>query len=201
MPAATAHATIRHDALGLRAARAHIAHLLWRSGGSCRACFVLFVCEANEADCYYLARFWCSFADSECAFGAGCQLRLRMARSGMMHRGCGRPVRTSRTHWYHRAAPLAPVLYFLCAKETTPIIWWACFWCCFADSDCAFGAGCQLRLRMARSGIMHRGCGRPVRTLRTFCCDRAAPSAPVLHFLCAKQMTPIIWGLLLVLLC
>ena len=30
---------------------------------------------------------------------------------------------------------------------------------------------------------MHRGCGRPVRTLRTFCDDRAAPSAPVLYFL------------------
>ena len=44
--------------------------------------------------------------------------------------------------------------------------------------------GCQLRLRMARSGLMHWGCGRPVRTLRTFCDGRAAPSAPVLHFLC-----------------
>ena len=70
----------------------------------------------------------------------------------------------------------------------------ACFWCSFADSECAFCAGCQLRLRMLRSGIMHRGCGRPVRTLRTFSYDRAAPIAPVLHFLCAKQMTPImIW--------
>ena len=65
----------------------------------------------------------------------------------------------------------------------------ACFWCSFADSDCAFCAGCQLRLRMPRSGMMHRGCGRPVRTLRTFCDDRAAPLAPVLHFLCAKEMT------------
>ena len=36
--------------------------------------------------------------------------------------------------------------------------------------------------------MMHRGCGRPVRTLRTFSDDRAAASAPVLHFLCAKQM-------------
>ena len=58
-----------------------------------------------------------------------------------------------------------------------------------------------MRLRMLRSGMLHRGCGRAVRTLRTFLYDRAAPSAPVLHFLCAKQMTPIIWGLLLVLLC
>ena len=40
--------------------------------------------------------------------------------------------------------------------------------------------------------MMHRGCGRPVRTLRTFVDDRAAPTAPVLHFLCAKEMTPII---------
>ena len=40
---------------------------------------------------------------------------------------------------------------------------------------------------------MHRGCGRPVRTLRTFCGDRAASMAAVLHFLCAKQMTPTIW--------
>ena len=39
--------------------------------------------------------------------------------------------------------------------------------------------------------MMHRGCGRPVRTLRTFSYDRAAPMAPVLYFLCAKQMTPI----------
>ena len=35
--------------------------------------------------------------------------------------------------------------------------------------------------------MMHRGCGRPVRTLRTFSYDRAAPSAPVVYFLCAKQ--------------
>ena len=47
MPAATAHATIRHDASGLRAARAHVAHLFVRSGGSECTCFVLFVCEAN----------------------------------------------------------------------------------------------------------------------------------------------------------
>ena len=41
--------------------------------------------------------------------------------------------------------------------------------------------------------MMHRGCGRPVRTLRTFLDDRAAPMAPVLHFLCAKEMRPVIW--------
>ena len=40
---------------------------------------------------------------------------------------------------------------------------------------------------------MHRGCGRAVRTLRTFCDDRAAPIAPVLYFSCAKEMTPIMW--------
>ena len=39
---------------------------------------------------------------------------------------------------------------------------------------------------------MHRGCGRAVRTLRTFCDDRAAPIAPDLYFLCAKEMTPVI---------
>ena len=147
------------------------------------------MCEGNDTDYYLVVCFWCSFADSGCAFCAGCQLRLRMARSGMMHRGCGRPVRTLRTFLYDRAAPSAPALYFLCAKEMTPIIIWACFWCSFADSDCAFCAGCQLRLRMARSGMMHRGCGRPVRTLRPFCCDRAAPVAPVLYFLCAKEIT------------
>ena len=50
--------------------------------------------------------------------------------------------------------------------------------------------------------MMNRGCGRAVLTLRTFCDDRAAPVAPALYFLCAKEMTPmIIWGLLLVLLC
>ena len=31
------------------------------------------------------------------------------------------------------------------------------------------------------------------RTLRTFCDDRAAPIAPASHFLCAKEMTPVIW--------
>ena len=31
-----------------------------------------------------------------------------------------------------------------------------------------------------------------MRTLRTFCDDRAAATAPALHFLCAKEMTPII---------
>ena len=153
-------------------------------------------------------------ADSECAFCAGCQLRLRMLRSGMMHRGCGRPVRTLRTFSYDRAAPVAPVLYFLCAKQMTSIsrvypliykmtpIMLACFWCSFAVAECAFCAGCQLRLRMARAGMMHRGCGRPVRTLRTFSDDRAAPSAPAWHFWCAKQMTPIIMlACFLVLLC
>ena len=35
--------------------------------------------------------------------------------------------------------------------------------------------------------------GEPVRTLRPFCDDRAAPIAPALHFLCAKEMRPIIW--------
>ena len=146
------------------------------------------MCEANDTD-YLVACFWCSFADSECA---GCQLRLHMLRSAIMHRGCGRPVRTLRTFFDDRAAPTAPVLHFLCAKQMTPIML-ACFWCSFADSDCAFCAGCQLRLRMLRSGVMHRGCGRPVRTLRTFCDDRAAPVGPVLYFWCAKQMAPIMW--------
>ena len=41
--------------------------------------------------------------------------------------------------------------------------------------------------------MMRRGCGRPVRTLRTFCDDRAAPVAPVWYFLCAKEMRPIMW--------
>ena len=120
MPAATAHGTIRHDVSGLRAARAHVAHLLLRSGGSCGTCFALFVCEGNDTD--YVACFWCSFADSDCGFCAGCQLRLRMVRSGLMHRGCGRPVRTLRSFCDDRAAPSAPVLYFLCAKQMTPIV-------------------------------------------------------------------------------
>ena len=41
--------------------------------------------------------------------------------------------------------------------------------------------------------MMHRGRGRPVRTLHAFCDDQAAPMAPVLYFLCAKEMTPITW--------
>ena len=122
MPAATAHATIRHDASGLRTARAHVGHLFLRSGGSCGTCVVLFVCEGNDTD-YLVACFWCSFADADCAVCAGCQLRLRMIRAGMMHRGCGRPVRTLRSFCDDRAAPMAPVLCFLCAKEMTPIIW------------------------------------------------------------------------------
>ena len=130
------------------------------------------------------------FADSDCAFCAGCQLRLRMLRSGMMHRGCGRPVRTLRSFCDDRAAPMAAVLYFWCAKEMTPVIWWACFWCSFGDSGCAFCAGCQLRLRMTRSAMMHRGCGRAVRTLRTFCDDRAAPRAPAfVLFVCEANDT------------
>ena len=32
-----------------------------------------------------------------------------------------------------------------------------------------------------------------MRTLHAFCDDQAAPMAPVLYFLCAKEMTPIIW--------
>ena len=57
MPAAAAHGTIRHDASGLRTARAHVAHLFARSGGSCRTCFVLFVCEGNDTDCYLGSAF------------------------------------------------------------------------------------------------------------------------------------------------
>ena len=139
MPAATAHATISHHASGLRAARAHVAQLFSRSGGSYGTCFVLFVCEGNDTDCYFWACFWCSFAGSECAFCAGCQLRLRMLRSGMMHRGCGRPVRTLRSFCDDRAAPSAPVLYFLCAKQRTPIVIWGP----------AFGAPLLIRIALS----------------------------------------------------
>ena len=45
----------------------------------------------------------------------------------MMHRGFGRPVRTLRPLFGDRAAPMAPALYFLCAKEMTPVIWWPAF--------------------------------------------------------------------------
>ena len=156
MPAATAHATIRHHTSGLRAARAHVAHLFLRSGGSHGTCFALFVCEVNDTD-YLVACFWCSFADSDRAFCAGCQLRLRMLRSGIMHRGCGRAVRTLRTFSYDRAAPNAPgFVLFVCEANDTDYL--GCFWCSFADSDCAFCAGCQLRLRMVRSGMTYRGC-------------------------------------------
>ena len=120
MPAATAHATIRHDASGLRpgpcASFLTIGRLL--AHRFCTFC----VREANDTD-YLVACSWCSFADSECAFCAGCQLRLRMLRSGMVHRGCGRLVRTLRTFFYDRAAPSAPALHFLCAKQMRPIMW------------------------------------------------------------------------------
>ena len=78
--------------------------------------FVLFVCEANDTD--YLGP----------AFGA--PLLIRSAISALdascdcawhdqasVHRGCGRAVRTLRTFSYDRAAPSAPVLCFLCAKQ------------------------------------------------------------------------------------
>ena len=107
-------------------------------------------------------------------------------------------MRTLRTFSHDRAAAVAPVLYFLCAKEMTPIIMWP-----------AFGAPLLIRIALSALGascdcacydqyiyiyicMMHRGCGRPVRTLRTVCDDRAAPVAPVLYVLCAKEMTPII---------
>ena len=87
---------------------------------------------------------------------------------------------------------MAPVLYFLCAKEMTPIvIWWPAFDAPLLIRIALSALRCQLRLRMLRSGMMQRGCGRPVRTLGTFSYDRAAPMAPVLYFLCAKEMTPI----------
>ena len=64
--------------------------------------------------------------------------------------------------------PIAPALCFLCAKQMTPIMIVACFWCSFADSECAFCAGRQLRLRMLRSGMMQHGAaGGP--------CARCAP--------------------------
>ena len=67
MPAATAHGTTRHDASGLRAARAHVAHLFARSGGSDGTCFVLFVCEGNDPD--YVAS----------AFGAPLLIRIALS--------------------------------------------------------------------------------------------------------------------------
>ena len=36
-------------------------------------------------------------------------------------------MRTLRPFFYDRAAPIAPVLYFLCAKEMTPIVIWLAF--------------------------------------------------------------------------
>ena len=57
MPAATAHGTTRHDASGLWPARAHVAPLLLRSGGSCGTCLVLFVCEGNDTDYLGLLAF------------------------------------------------------------------------------------------------------------------------------------------------
>ena len=156
---------------------------------------VYFLCAKQMTPIIWWPAFGArSFADSDCAFCAGCQLRLRMLRSGMMHRGCGRRVRTLRTFCDDRAAPIAPALHFLCAKQMTPVIWWPAFGAPFllirlalsaldASCDCAW----------LRSGMMHQGCGRPVRTSRTFCDDRAAPIGPVVYFLCAKEMTPIIW--------
>ena len=42
---------------------------------------------------------------------------------------------------------------------------------------------------------MHRGCGRPVRTLRTFLYDRAAPSAPCfVLFVCEANDTDCLFG-------
>ena len=134
MPAATAHATIRHDASGLQTARAHVAHLFVTIGRLLSHLLCTF-CVRSKCDTDYLVGcFWCSFADSECAFCAGCQLRLRMLRSGMMHRGCGQPVRTLHTFSYDRAAPSAPVLYLLCAKQMTPIML-----ACFVVLLCWFG--------------------------------------------------------------
>ena len=69
MPAATAHAAIRHDASGLRAARAHVAHLFSRSGGSRGTCFVLSVCEGNDTD-YNIIR---------AAFGAPLLIRIAVS--------------------------------------------------------------------------------------------------------------------------
>ena len=63
----------------------------------------------------------------------------------MMHRGCGRAVRPSRTFCDDRAAPVAPVLYFLCAKEMTPIIWWPAF-------------GAPLLIRVALSALDDASC-------------------------------------------
>ena len=36
-------------------------------------------------------------------------------------------MRTLRTFFDDRAAPMAPALYVLCAKEMTPVIWWPAF--------------------------------------------------------------------------
>ena len=58
-------------------------------------------------------------------------------------------MRTLRTFSDDRAAPMAPVLYFLCAKEMTPIvIWWPAF-------------GARLLIRIALSALdASCGCAR-----------------------------------------
>ena len=200
MPAATVHATIRHHASGLRAARAHVAHLFLRSGGSYGTCFVLFVCAKQMTPIMWpasgaplLIQSALSALDASC----DCACYDQAWRIGAASGPCARCAPTG------GIGRLLAHLFctFVCEANDTDYYYVACFWCSFADSDCAFCAGCQLRLRMLRSGMMHRGCGRPVRTLRTFCDDRAAPMAPVLHFLCAKEMTPIMLACFWVLLC
>ena len=116
---------------------------------------MLFVCEANDTDydCGLLLVLLYTFC-------AGRQLRLRMLRSGMMQRGCGRPVRTLRTFSYDRAAPIAPALCFLCAKEMTPVIWWPAFGATFLLIRIALSAHAATRhdasgLRTARAHVAH----------------------------------------------
>ena len=88
---------------------------------------------------------------------------------------------------------MAPALHFLCAKEMRPIIWWpafgapllirialsaldaSCDCACYDQASC-IGAADGPCARCAPTGI-----------------HRAAPMAPVLYFLCAKEMRPIIW--------
>ena len=191
MPAATARGTTRHDASGLRAARAHVADLVFDDRAAPMAPALCFLCAKEMTPIIWWPAFGAPLLIriALSALGASCDCACYDQASciGAADGPCARcaPFLTiGRLLW-------PCLVLFVCEGNGTDYLV-ACFWCSFADSGCAFCAGCQLRLRMPRSGMMHRGCGRPVRTSRTFCDDRAAPMAPALQialFVCEGSDT------------
>ena len=87
---------------------------------------------------------------------------------------------------------MAPVLYFLCAKQMTPIIWWPAYGAplLIRSALCALDASCDCACYDQASCI--GAAGGPRARCAPFLTIGRLPWHLFCAFVCAKEMTPII---------